>query len=334
MKRTLTLQSHQLPATGEARQQLLVQYFSGKQVETTDTDGEVQVHLTWPEDDAFYIDPFLGEGLAWWKGGTNAQHVPHEWVKRKRYQLSLNDNWTLYAWSQWLAQRLQAGGLPEEVIILHVDDHRDCMPPLLFHQHNHVYTDALTGQPVDLTSPSSIEAAIKSGAIAVGSFMPPFLHYFPRVQLRHLQPTHRLPTAHIAGAMQRNYVADDLLCPACQRPALGFGLKGVGSGLSYHPTDQLDAFLADIPANVPVLLHVDMDYFNNRFDGDSDWQHHAFTHNPGADQVAQRIQQVFTAVINGFPTPQLEDITVALSPGFFPAELWRDSVEAIDALLV
>ena len=333
MKRTLILQPHQLPAEEEARQLLLVQYFSGKQVEITDTPGEVQVHLTWPEDDAFYIDPFLGEGLAWWKGGTNAQQVPHEWVKRNRYQLSLNDNWTLYAWSQWLTQRLQAGDLPEEVIILHVDDHRDCMPPLLFHQHDQAYTDAITGQSVDLALPSSIEAAIKSGAIAVGSFMAPFLHYFPRVQLRHLQPAHRLLTAYKAGTIQREYIADELLCPACQRPALGFGPEGVETGLSYHPTDQLDAFLADIPANVPVLLHVDMDYFNNRFDGDSDWRDHSFIHNPRAEEVRQRIHHVFTAVMDSIPTAQLEDITVALSPGFFPAELWQGSINAIDTLL-
>ena len=29
---------------------------------------------------------------------------------------------------------------------------------------------------------------------------------------------------------------------------------------------------ADDPSGDPILLHIDMDYFNNRYDGDSEWQ--------------------------------------------------------------
>lgn len=333
MKKTVHFPANQLPEHKADQLGLLVQYFSGKQVSVTADAEAVAVELEWPTTEDFYVDPRLREGLAWWQADMPLEQLPQALKQRPRYQLSLNDSWTLYAWSQWLAGRQRAGNLPEEIIILHIDDHRDCMAPLLFQQAPQSYRDGIAGELVTLKEPETIAAAINSGAIAVGSFLTVFLHHCPRVQLRHLFPPHRTPAAHPAGTIQRVTEPDELRGADCLRPAVRFAAADAETGLSYYPTDQLSSLLADIPPGVPVLLHVDMDYFNNRFDGDSDWQQHETIHNPPAEQVLKQVREVFATVLATIAPAQLEDITVALSPGFFPAELWQSSIEEIEALL-
>jgi hypothetical protein len=207
------------------------------------------------------------------------------------------------------------------------------MSPLLFRQTGACYTDALSQRPVNLLEPATVQLAIESGAIAVGSFMPPFLHQLPRVQLRHLLPPHRLATAFPTGHLAAVDEPDALLCPTCQRPALEFN-AAQPSGRQYLPTAALDEFLADLPSHAAVLLHVDMDYFSNRFDGDSDWQHQRpRVHNPPAHVVYERVHEVFSRIAASVPASQLEDITVALSPGFFPAEFWERGIQLVDHCL-
>jgi hypothetical protein len=334
MKHTVIFPASQLPGNEAEQLDVLIPYFSGQQVHVTAGPTTVAAEVEWPTSEEFYVDPRLREGLEWWQAAMPLPHLPLAVVQRPRYQLSLNDNWTLYAWSQWLARQRQAGNWPEEIVVLHIDDHRDCMAPLLFQQTSEEsLRDGITGAVVDVAQPATVAAAIRSGAISVGSFLTVLLHYCPRVQLRHLFPLHRTAAAYPPGSVSRITQSDELLGAAFQRPALQFEVADSATGLTYLPTDKMARLLADIPAGVPVLLHVDMDYFNNRFDGDSDWLQHDTIHDPSAAQVLTQVREVFQAVIAGVAPAQLADITVALSPGFFPAELWQPSIAEIDTLL-
>lgn len=325
----ITLPLLRLPENRYEWHQLISGYFSGKEYEIVESDENVDIILFWPQDIIYYIDPGLHNGLDWWKKGLNVDAIPFLVEQRSKYQLSLNDNWTLFAWSMWLDCRKSQGLSTEKVIILHIDDHRDCMSPLLFQQKNGHYLDPLTCNEVSMEAPQSIKAAIQSGAIAVGSFMPIFFHQIPGVEFRHLLPIHRIQTAHQPGNIKSSFEPDNLLCITCDRPGMTFESNET-TGHYYHPTTDLAAFLDNIPSDVPVLLHVDMDYFNNRFDGDSDWHEHDVIHDPSSAQVLENVVKVFQEVLQKVPKRQLEDITVSLSPGFFPAEFWHDSISLID----
>ncbi|MFB9843904.1 hypothetical protein [Mucilaginibacter ginsenosidivorans] len=329
----ITLPLRQLPVSSIDRHQLLSDYFSGMEIGIELRHDVVEISIDWPAIESFYIDPDLLEGLKWWQEGCKVRDIPFAVRQNPNYQLSLNDNWTLFAWSKWYAELIKKKPRTDEIIILHVDDHRDCMPPLLFHQDDHQYFDPLAESEVNLASPISVENAIKSGSIAVGSFMPLFFHQFSKLQFRHLLPTYRIPHAYKKGIIKKSLTNDDLLCQTCVRPSLGFESNELSSGIIYDPTDDLAAFLSEIPTDIPILLHVDMDYFNNRFDGDSDWEGHRYIHNPSKANVLRRVREVFVAIMNQIPKSQLEDITIALSPGFYPADLWKESMEIIDELL-
>jgi hypothetical protein len=65
-----------------------------------------------------------------------------------------------------------------------------------------------------------------------------------------------------------------------------------------------------------------MDYFNNRYDGDSDWSTRTALHDPSLEMVLAKIDEVTAALQTSDVASQVDDIVVAFSPGFFPAEFW------------
>lgn len=325
----ITLPFHQFPDGLEAQHRFISDYFSGKDYKLNVREEHVDIVLSSPQDLQYYIDPNIRTGLDWWEPGLDVKDIPFSVRQMPGYQLSLNDNWTLLAWAKWFEQRKLQGLEGKRVIILHIDDHRDCMAPLLFLQEGNGFLDPLTRKKVDMAIPKSIQSAIQSGAVAVGSFMPIFFHSVPNIEFRHLLPPHRLSAAFQSGNIKIDFETDTLLCKTCERPGLEFEY-GASTGYTYHPTSDLNDFLTYISADASVLLHVDMDYFNNRFDGDSDWEQHDYIHDPDKNDLLAQVADVFRAITEKVPKVQLEDITVALSPGFFPAEFWKDSLQIVD----
>src|SRR3546814_14959837 len=88
---------------------------------------------------------------------------------------------------------------------------RDLGAPRLFVEDSG-WRDAITGAPCTLNDPGSVQAAIESGALGMGSFLTPFLHHFPRAEVRHLcQPPKAISTRDLC--IRRTTVPDDLLEP-------------------------------------------------------------------------------------------------------------------------
>ena len=292
--------------------------------------GAVDIRVDWPADEAYYVDPRLSEGLAWWGGGTEPKSIPDQRRSCGRYGFSLLDAWTLWRWSRWLAS--PEGTKVDELTILHVDDHEDLGSPLLVSRGS-AWTDALTEAPVNLRDPGSIEAAIRSGAIDVGSFFAPLLYGLPRVHIRHLRDSVSFTTQQTPQTLSASDTTDDLASPGAPRMAVSKApLATVGTGHTYRVFDDADLWCADLP-DAPVLLHVDMDFFNNRYDGDSDWEDRPSRHDPTQGSICSRITSIFEA-LSGLPLRlRPRDAAVALSPGFFPAEAWAPSVAHLESLL-
>lgn len=328
----MRINTKNLPQSKENLLPFLIDYFSGKNVAIVkEGSGYVDINLSDPSSDDYYIDPQIMEGIRWWDKETTIKQIPDLFRNYSKYQLSLNDNWTLYSWSLWLEQKISDGNLPEEIVILHIDDHRDCMCPLLFKTDDIVF-NPLNNEEVSLFKSDSIKRAIESGAISIGSFMTLFLHSMPRVQLRHLMPEYRIETAR-SGQIICDVLSDNILANDQKRLQLNFSSNDFNSNIEYLPFTEINSFLDNISDKAAILLHVDMDYFNNRFDGDSDWRSHKFIHDPTADEVYKNVEDTFSAILRHEISPKIEDYTIALSPGFFPVEFWQGSVSIINNLL-
>jgi hypothetical protein len=318
-----------LPSDRFEREQLLQDYFGTDQAVECDRRGEDWIlRLTPPEDAAMYVDPRLSEGLEWW-GLKRLTDIPTARRRLSTHLLALNDAWSLLSWSRWLVTQNPEG--VRELLVLHVDDHEDLASPLLFFEAG-ALTDAITGKSVDLRIPESVESAIMSGAIGMGSFITPLLATVPTVHIRHLssRPSPQHPGSWSISAATR---PDTLIAPGRQRLKCSWkdpGHPPTGSS-TYQVSASTSEWVRDLPT-CPVLLHIDLDYFSNRFDGDSAWQTRSRRHDPPIEEVLAAVGQTVDA-IEAALTRRVDDVSVGICPGFFPAELWAPTCEALSTRL-
>ena len=314
-----------LPHDEEQRYQLLQEYFCDQRAHSFSENGNWIVEPYWPPKLEYFIDPRIAEGFLWWDPALRSGKVYQQFRDMDGYQLSLHDTWTLYSWSKWLSKQIQ--GIPKELIILHVDYHNDLMSPRIAYAENQ-YNDLLTGNKFDIKNPESVRNAILSGAIGVGSFFVPFLHGVQKMHLRHLCEDH----ATEMYALKKEWSPDTLLATNQLRPTVTFQQLNEENkfefDIYYRITSNLSEWLDNLP-DAPILLHIDMDYFNCRYDGDSDWNTHSIKHDPSISEIKLKIEELFTAIIQKGLKNQIKDITIALSPGFYPAEFWEDTIKMI-----
>ncbi|MFK3888826.1 hypothetical protein [Sphingomonas sp. NPDC079357] len=318
---TILLPFDRLPAERHARHGRLRDYFCDKDATSTLADGIWHLDLDWPGEAERHVDPRIAAELpSWGEIGLGGMAMAHR--RSARVLTALYDTWTLPSWSEWAARAAPAADTP--ITILHLDDHRDLGSPRLA-AFNGGLRDLITGDLFDIREPSTVLAACVSGAVGMGSFLTPFLIAFPNCDVRQLGQAPKI-TATTDYTVAPATVKDDLLQPGVARPAIRLEPAadgGAGPG-RYRATADLGDWLDGIGSG-PVLLHVDMDYFNNRYDGDGDWPDRVRRHDPPLDDVLLRIDEVTGAMRSAGLLERIEDAVVAFSPGFFPAEMWQAS---------
>lgn len=325
MSPTLTIPLSRLSTDPLMRHAQLRDYFCDKDAVAAAHGAEWILSLQWSDDPYRYVDPRLDEGLAWWGGELKYWEMASARKRRGKVLLSLNDTWTLESWSEWLAQREDC----QDFTVLHVDDHKDLGAPRVFVDGDG-WLDPIRGTAVDLTQPETVTNAIYSGALGMGSFLTPFLHCYPQTDVRHLCQGPKC-TATTDSLIRLEVVKDSLLDPKALRPSVQLEgcAKGTGKG-RYRFTDNLDDWLEGVAnSDTTLLLHIDMDYFCNRYDGDSDHVEQPGPLNSSLPDILFCIDELTGALNNYGLTPRLADIVIAFSPGFFPAEFWADSCDRL-----
>lgn len=326
-----------LPEDEHERNRILKQYFCELIVTVKEVREGWSLSLGRPTRDDFYIDPALANGLEWWSGNygqVDVASIPFAVHRRLGLQLSLNDSWTIYSWSRWLKEFVTFEAKPETITLLHLDDHDDLMTPRLLVK-DEAWFDSISGLILDLWEPETVKSAVKSGAIGIGSFMAPLLHLFSNVHVRHLCSTEYTKERQGPHIVRPVKIFDELLAPGSLRPALELDrIEAVSNTYEkgvhpYSVTDDMGIWLTDLPEG-PILIHIDMDYFNNRFNGDSDWVDYGPKYDPPIQNVLNRIDQVFESLKSAGVAERVTDLAVALSPGFFPADLWAPSIKRIE----
>lgn len=326
-----TLPLEVLSLDPEERYQQLHNYFCDQRAKSFQENGHWVVETYWPPSHDYFVDPKIKEGLLWWDKSLDITNVHQEFRHMKGFNLSLNDSWTLYSWSNWIASFSLLDQFPDEVNVLHIDYHNDLMSPRLGYDNNK-YFDLLTKENFSITNPVLVKKAILSGAIGVGSFIVPFLHEVKKVHIRHLCEGNILKKTNCH--FKRHWERDSLLSLHTLRPTISklSVTNTQNSNISYLITDNLYEWLIDLP-NVPTLLHIDMDYFNCRYDGDSDWDKNLPRYDPSQELILRKIETIFKTLAASNVKDNLGDIAVAISPGFFPAEFWANSVHKVSEMV-
>lgn len=313
----LRVPSALLPQEPHARHGRLRDYFCDKDAKTSLDGAEWRLELAWPGGIERHVDPRIASELSDW-GEIPLSEMAMAQRRSGRVLTALYDTWTLPSWSEWIVRAKPVSG--ERITILHIDDHRDLGSPRLGIEGDE-FRDLITGKPFDVRNPASVMSACESGAVGMGSFMTPFLWSFPNCDVRHLGQPPKL-SGTVDFAIMPATINDDLLAPGVERPAIDLSpVSKPGLG-RFRATNDISAWLGDIEPG-PVLLHIDMDYFNNRYDGDGDWPDRFPRHDPPIALVLARIGEVAAAMRQAGIINRIQDTVVAFSPGFFPAEMWR-----------
>jgi hypothetical protein len=308
----LTVPRDRLPSGLDARHGALRDYFCDKDASVVERDGFLDLTLFWPDGEARHVDPRLDQGLEWWGGGLSRPEMSLAYRQAGRITTALYDTWTLLGWSEWLI----AHRCVRNLTVLHVDDHYDLAAPRVIVEEGE-FLDAITGSKIDFAEPESVRAGILSGALGMGSFLTCFLHAIDPLSVRHLRQPPRT-TATSRYEIRRETVADTLLRPGAPRPTVELSPTLTGR---YVETSNVNGWLNSI-GDGPILLHIDMDYFNNRYDGDSDWAERTKVLNPSLDDQLRKIDELTGALARSGIGPRIANVAIAYSPGFYPAEYW------------
>ncbi len=307
-----------LPFNETERYARLRDYFCDKDAVASLSSSGWDLSLAWPSAPERHVDEQLSVGLEWWGDGVRRQDMALARRRTPRLLRCLYDTWTLASWCEWLERR---GGVDTlaKLVVLHVDDHRDLASPRI-KRDGDTWRDLVTGHRSAIDTPGSIVEAIESGAIGMGSFMTPFLEAVGHAEVRHLcQPPKATATNDFIFRIECH--SDDLIEPGALRPITALeSTTGIGPG-RYRITPHLEDWLEGIDDG-PILLHIDLDFFNNRYDGDSDWRDRPTRHDPSTEEIFNRIEEMSHALRRRGLLEAIEDVVFAFSPGFFPAELW------------
>jgi hypothetical protein len=207
---------------------------------------------------------------------------------------------------------------PEKHItsIIHIDDHTDMMPAL---------TKEGEGE-VNLSQPDEILEKINYGTIGMGNFLTNFILHSKPGQIYHVKNDGQ--SSEVASFDKWE------LAVSCHNVNLGghtfkktevYPNMKVGEENASCWTYQLcNKFPATLPlgSSESVWLDIDLDFFSNRYNKDSDWEKLS-SYNPSLREVKQSLIQMKKDIMNASWIQQLAVLTVSYSPGFFPSEYFE-----------
>jgi len=216
------------------------------------------------------------------------------------------------------------GGQPP-LWIVHVDDHTDLNPSMVkpLSSPGFLY-DPFFGKAIDLADASSVVAAVQRGVVSKGNFLLSYLLAYPGCR-----------TVHVGRTEAEQQF---LFSPGVEPVVLG-GRQLTRHSFIFEPVSRSSPWTlrqtAFLPTDLPigaeeggVWLDIDLDYFWNRYNGDSDRRYVVAVPNE-RDDVERRVAHFLTELATVNWLARVSAISVAVSPGFFPSEYWADAIPAV-----
>jgi len=261
----------------------------------------------------------LGGGLRWLD--INVGDIRDFHVSGAQSFLCLLESWIPYGWSIFLANNQNRAS---RAAVVHLDDHTDMMSPKIG-LYGEDWKDMLTHSAIDMCSPKTMKQAVLSGAITLGSMMTPLLHHLDQVDVFHLA----YGGSAASMRLDRTTIDDDLLEPGRQRMAVDISNSidpTRHDGCRYLRTPEISEIAKAIPKTADILLHIDMDYFNNRYNGSDEWKDHPARHDKPLRLQKEEMARICESFVGAGLVERVRHVSIGISPSFYPSEFWEDAM--------
>ncbi len=267
--------------------------------------------LLGPEMSYHNVDPHLPRVLDSFRKSGAFDDVLGYRSSQLDFDLYLEDSWTGY----FIAKGMVGDTAPHEFVLIHLDDHTDMMSTLLCVSAEHLInpTSAAVFDPM---SSSDWEAAIYSGAVNIGNYITPFFYSGSKVHVRHIRDATDHSELSWVTRESRNYE----LIPDRQFAAVTLSACESASAVgTYLAGSDPDTVLQCSP-EAWTILHIDLDYFINDFNGAS----RGTMYIPDAElqATARKKMTRFFATLAKLKPP-IHQWLIGTSPGFCSAYHWE-----------
>jgi len=273
-------------------------------------EGSYAFRIEGPDTSYHAADPDLAEVLSEFDLTINLGSCFDYRSRRDKYDLCFEDCWSGYFISDELAKN------DKDLILIHLDDHEDMMPTFLTWTPDGVFNLA-TGRLFNPKRSHDWVEAIKSGCVSIGDFITPLYFAGCKVHVRHLNnlPEDSSQPSQIVRAPCSYPEVTNYQFASLQKVSTNIR-NGDGT---YRAGDDPESLLKDLPEG-KVILHIDLDYFINDFNG-----------NIGTSAIASqcemrrmakvKLSRFFTAIKP--LQSRLQRCVIATSPGFCSVRHWN-----------
>ncbi len=292
--------------------EFIYEYFNGLDVECFEYDKYYEVvvranQYTYCED--------ISQGLSFL--GISKEDVSEYCPITDNIALCLSENWLPYAFS-YLSKRDNCANTSMNII--HVDDHSDLMSPFICFDKDR-YCNMLSGEEINFYDSESIKKAVRSGAITIGSMLTAIAYSMNQTNIIHLKN----------GAQPQEYALvkdtfhDKMLRGGCQRIIMKKEPSHAGAN-KYFVTNSWSDLEKQINRDIPSLLHIDMDFFNNRYNASTSWAEEPERHDPDFVQQQREMDKLIKSIEALKESNYIRYVLIGISPSFYPVEYWKDGL--------
>lgn len=313
MGNVLYISKKKLPPSPDEAIEFIYDYFNEFELVCRELDDCFQVELganqyTYCED--------ISKGLEFLN--ISDENVKDYCIVDENSALCLSENWLPFAFAKFIAG---ADKKKTDLTILHIDDHRDLMQPYLSCQNGR-YIDMISGETIDLLKDSSVKKAVKSGAITIGSMLTAIVYSMQQVDIFHIKEA----ADYMSCGLKKTCVPDNLLQDTYNRISVLTDEAECSTG-RYYLTSEWSDVISRLDKEKPCLLHIDMDYFNNRYNASTSWMENQHRHDPSFAEQMVMMNKLFAGIKEVMKLVEIKYVMIGISPSFYPVEYWSDGLQ-------
>lgn len=308
MSNVVQISKRCLPEDEQKAIEYLYDYFNNFNISLEICDDTYKLHLR--KNEYSYCED-ITKGLEFL--GISEHEINTYCIVKNNAALCLSENWLPYAYAKIMEQK---NCHIKKMTIIHIDDHKDLMQPFIYSDRGNYY-NMINNQSICFNSSSSLKQALMSGAITIGSMLTAIVYAQEQTEIFHLKENVKT----MSNNFYKTTTLDSLLVNNGKRIAIDFS-KQNSSYDNYILTSNWEYIIENIATNIPCILHIDMDYFNNRYNASTSWKENTNRHDPNFLEQKKSMDTLICAVERILKKVDILCVLIGISPSFYPVEYW------------